>query len=161
MVKVDWDFRDVDWAEMEKDFQKFARENPEHPAVIKAIACRMATRKNGEPSQCEKDWLDLALKKPNHPRVILVRKVAGHLKDGREAVAEKGNAQPFSQDDSQPHESNVEVLQPTPAPESEGKFPKLSDHQRKQVYDDLVEHLRITKAFKLFGSIKGSDGKPN
>ena len=161
MVKVDWDFRDVDWAVMEKDFQRFAREDPDHPAVIKAIACRMATRKNGEPSQCEKDWLNLALKKPNHPRVLRVRKVVGHLKDGRMPVAEKARFEGYSAGESQPHD-HVEPLQlrPPSTPESERRYPKLSEEDWKVIGNDLREHLRITKAFKLFADIRGSD-KPN
>src|SRR5215469_1104390 len=71
-------------AELERKFQKFAKENPDHPAVIRAIACRISTRKNEEPSQCEKDWLDLALKEPNHPRVLRVRKVVADLAATRE-----------------------------------------------------------------------------
>ena len=98
---------------MEKDFQNFARENPDHPAVIKAIACRTTTREDEEPSQCVKDWLDLALKEPNHPRVLRVRKVARHLKDGRLPVAEKARFDGYSAGESQPHDSKVETLQPT------------------------------------------------
>lgn len=37
MVDVDWDSIDEDRGKMERDFQKFARKNPDHPAVIKAI----------------------------------------------------------------------------------------------------------------------------
>lgn len=71
-------------AELERKFQKFARENPHHPAVIKAIACRIANQKDEEPCECVRNWLDLALKQPNHPRVLRVRKVVADLAANRE-----------------------------------------------------------------------------
>jgi hypothetical protein len=77
------DYEHNERAELERKFQRFARQNPDHPAVIRAIACRIAARKYEEPSQCEKDWLDLALKEPNHPRVLRVRKVVADLAANR------------------------------------------------------------------------------
>ena len=149
-------------AELERKFQKFARENPDHPAVIKAIACRIATPKNEEPSQCVKDWLDLALKEPNNPRVLRVRKVLGHLKDRLEFVAEKARTEPHSAGDSHPHD-HVEPLQPKPpsTPESERTYPKLSEKEKEAVFDDLAEHLRITKAFKLFSEMHSGNSTVN
>ena len=139
-------------AELERKFQKFARENPDHPAVIKAIACRIATPKDHDPSQCERDWLDLALKQPNHPRVLRVRKVLRHLNDGRAPVAEKTTFESYSASDGQPLD-HVEPLRPktTSTSNSERLYAKLSEKEMDDVCSDVVEHLRITKAFKLFG----------
>ena len=52
----------------------------------------------------------------------------------------------------QPHD-HVEPLQPLApsTPESERRYPKLSDEEKEALFDDLAEYLRITKAFKLFG----------
>lgn len=85
-------------AELERKFEKFTRENPDHPAVIKAIACRIAaSRKDKEPSQYERDWLDLALRNPDHPRVLRVRKVVADLAANRERHPKNGpeSVEPF------------------------------------------------------------------
>ena len=148
-------------AELERKFQKFARENPDHPAVIKAIACRIAIRQDYEACQCVKDWLDLALIEPNNPRVLRVRKVVADLAAKRERRA-RGPIfiEPFRLPlhvenvawDSQQRQSNVANVPSNPKPiqESERLYPVLSEEQWRDLAKDLAEHLRITKAFRLF-----------
>ena len=165
--------RDMDYeherAELERNFQKFARENPDHPAVIRAIACRIATRKNEEPSECEKDWLGLALTDPNHPRVLRVRKVVAdlaairerHVKNRLESVEQFRFQVQMDQVgwDSQQRHNVCEGS--SQSADSERRYPKLSEQEKKAVFDDVAEYLRITKAFKLFGEINSVNSTIN
>jgi len=45
MGDMDFEHAGEDRAGLERDFQKFAREHPDHPAVIRAIACRIHRRR--------------------------------------------------------------------------------------------------------------------
>ena len=155
-------------AELERNFQNFAQENPDHPSVIRAIACRITTRKNEEPSQCEKDWLDLALKEPNHPRVLRVRNVVADLAANRERHLK--SPEPIEQfrfqvqmdhvgTDSQRRHNVCEGS--SQSGDSERRYPKLSEEEKKVVLDDVAEYLRITKAFKLFGEINSANSTIN
>jgi hypothetical protein len=149
MGSGDMDY-ELELTELERKFQEFARENPFHPAVIKAIARRILIRKDDEPCECVRDWLDLALKEPNNPRVLRVRKVVGHLKDWEAFVPEGARFEQYSAGESQLHD-HVEPHQPQSpsSPESERPDPKLSEEELDNEY--RLEYLRITKALKLFG----------
>lgn len=168
---IDMDY-EQERAELEQKFQKFARENPDHPAVIEAIAGRIATSKGSEPSECVRDWLALALVEPNDPRVLRVRKLVADRAANRER---RRNGPVFIEPfrlplhmenvpwDAQQRQQNGDNVpsNPKPAQEAERLYPVLSKEQKEGLFDDLAENLRITKAFKLFGEMNSGNSKIN
>lgn len=160
-------------AKLERKFQKFARENPDHPAVISAIACRIARRKTDEPSQCEREWLDLALKEPNNPRVLRVRKVVADVAANREGQRKNRPVfvEPFRLPvrietlpwDSQQRQKKVENAPPNLklAQESERLHAVLTEEQADALFDDLDDHLQITRALKRFSKMHSGNSTVN
>jgi len=159
-------------AELERKFQKFARENPFHPTVIDAIACRVANPRNDGPCECVKDWLALALRQPNNPRVIRVRKLIADRAAKRERrkngpVFIEPFRLPFQMEsvawDEQQRQRNVETVPSStkPAQKSERLYPVLSEEQMEALFDDLADYLQITRAFKRFTEMHSGNSTVN